>query len=532
MWDVLPEGQKDDYRKVMCRFASFTELFAQKSHSGTALTPYISPKLQETMFQKIFGAIAEDINNTSFDASLKVDVGDDERKYLIGIKTFGFDSGYQKIAQFKGNINEWSELIGRIESNAKDPNGKPRDKQTIDRCNHETYKELAFRIADLRNKRIRSSLANIRGFDAEEDDSIIRKYHVLMPAVSDEEPIIYVGELNYDVIDMENITIKGCTGSQRPANFVFEDGRHTYRYTSADSQLLMDFDNRNIVVDSWVVKYLEDAYETFMSMGEGHAGSVPGEYPMSPEGATPASAAPKQPIITESYQWKITNDDGEVERFSGFNNFYGTGSKIPINQRKKRIQSLEDDYKERIESDVLNGTIYGLRKYLLKEYGVGIDEKLRIRDKLTKSVKDTGNEDFISEVMGMLYRPFDEMYIPIKRSREFHAEHPDFFGPNACKMIPNTSKLAKSKEERTFNLVFEPSGASMEAFITQDYGKGIQSIGKQSILGNWIRTGIFQLEEYQPLTAERLNELEINGIRLYKTEGSDDVHLEFIWIDD
>ena len=55
---------------------------------------------------------------------------------------------------------------------------------------------------------------------------------------------------------------------------------------------------------------------------------------------------------------------------------------------------------------------------------------------------------------------------------------------------------------------------------------------KQTFLGEWILKGIFQLKDYEPLTEKKLNELGINGIRLYKIEGAEDIHLEFIWIDD
>ena len=88
------------------------------------------------------------------------------------------------------------------------------------------------------------------------------------------------------------------------------------------------------------------------------------------------------------------------------------------------------------------------------------------------------------------------------------------------------------KKQCEFNLIFEPSGDSIRSFITQDNGKAIESVEKQSYLGEWILRGVFQLEEFEPLTAERLNEIGINGIRIYKIENKPDVHLQFIWIDE
>jgi len=50
------------------------------------------------------------------------------------------------------------------------------------------------------------------------------------------------------------------------------------------------------------------------------------------------------------------------------------------------------------------------------------------------------------------------------------------------------------------------------------------------ILGNWILRGVFQLKEREVLTGQRLNELEINGIRLTKFK-NEEIGIEFIWID-
>ena len=54
---------------------------------------------------------------------------------------------------------------------------------------------------------------------------------------------------------------------------------------------------------------------------------------------------------------------------------------------------------------------------------------------------------------------------------------------------------------------------------------------KQSYLGEWVLREIFRLAEFEPLTMKRLNELGINGVRIYKTNMDNDVHVQFIWID-
>ena len=86
--------------------------------------------------------------------------------------------------------------------------------------------------------------------------------------------------------------------------------------------------------------------------------------------------------------------------------------------------------------------------------------------------------------------------------------------------------------ERQFNLVFEPSGDVLRAFITQDSGKAIESVEKQTFLGEWILRGVFQLKEYEPLTVQKMKEVGLNGVRMYKLIGSEDIHLQFIWIDE
>ena len=158
-------------------------------------------------------------------------------------------------------------------------------------------------------------------------------------------------------------------------------------------------------------------------------------------------------------------------------------------------------------------------------------EKVEARKEIVNLAHSTNNKAFIDAVEKLVYRPKDELYIPIPKAKEFHLKHPDFFGPNIGSFKDNSNKLALKKEECEFNLVFEPSGDSIRSFITQDNGKAIESVEKQSYLGEWILRGVFQLDEFEPLTSDRLNDIGINGIRIYKMDDVPDVHLQFIWID-
>lgn len=71
----------------------------------------------------------------------------------------------------------------------------------------------------------------------------------------------------------------------------------------------------------------------------------------------------------------------------------------------------------------------------------------------------------------------------------------------------------------------------MKAKLTdQDSGKAIQSVNRQDILGKAILRNVFQLKEREPLTYEKLDDLEINAIRFSKFE-SGKIGMEFVNID-
>lgn len=528
MWEILPEIEKQEYKRMILAFASLSEMFAQKSVNDdemTKLSPIINSKYQETVFQKVFNAVAEDIGNTSYDASINYcDLNGNKIKFLIGIKTFGVSSGAQKVAQFKANHDEWSTLINKMKENAVSSDGTVKTKDEINTVNNGLYLELAKKVADLRNKRIKSSEANLQGFSIDKKDNVQAIYHVLMPSKKGDLPAIYVGETDYVKIDIENISVIGCTSSKNPTNFDFNDGNHTYRYTSADSQLLMDFKNSEIIKEKWEVVYADDAYSLFANIADLIYGKI--------ENAI--NGIEHNEYVTESYSWFITNDDGEVERYSGYNSFYGLGSKLSRSIRERAISKLESDFGNIVGKSVIQSIIRILSEYLLNS-APNREAKIKkeaLRKEVVCLAESTGNNHFVSRVRKLVYRPKNEMYIPIPNSREFHKSNPNFFGTNIGTFNGDTSELALSKEEREFNLVFEPSGNKIRAFITQDNGKAIESVESQSYLGEWILRSIFQLTEFEPLTANRLNEIGINGIRLYKTNLNDDVHLQFIWIDE
>lgn len=525
MWIELPDDDKDAYKHAILCFTNMTELFSQKAKNKASLIPYISSKFQETMFIRSFGAVMEDISNTPFDASLKIEKEGEVEKYLIGIKTFEFKKGFQKIAQFKNNLGEWSELISIIEKNSKDDSGKRLDIKTINERNMENYMNLAKQISHVRNLRMSLSLTKLYGLKVDNDDAVKRVYHVLMPAVVKDDPVIMVGEASYDEINIGELKIEGCCRCNNPANFVFSDNNHRYRFTASDCQLWMDFNDDDIVIEKWNVTYPDDPF-SILGIADLQQRKM-----VVHDGVSVQTYFDILPRITESYTWSLLNSKGEVEKYSGFNSFFGTGSKIPKNKRELTIESIRLKYAKTVERKILEKIIPLLQDYLLKSSRKEKDRdyKVGIRNDIERLLDSSGNREFIEHIRKIIYRPFNEMYIPIPDSKSFHNMHPDFFGTGNAEFIPGTDKFKKTPEERKFNLIFEPSGDVITAFLTQSNAKGISSFKKQSTLGHLIRTRVFQLEKYQPLTAERLEELEINAIKIFKVEGSDDVYLEFIW---
>ena len=116
-----------------------------------------------------------------------------------------------------------------------------------------------------------------------------------MPTAKGTKPQIFVGETSYLPIDVENLQIKGATSLKTPTNFVFTDGQHDYKYTAADSQLHMTFHNKEIVVDTWDVDYVEDPFYIF-------------------ENLHTLSTDEKEDQVIDTVSWVITDKHGHVER--------------------------------------------------------------------------------------------------------------------------------------------------------------------------------------------------------------------------
>lgn len=170
MWNELPLEQRNRYRQMILAFASLTNAFAQKNNEkdGNLPVPIVNSKYQESVFQIAFNATSEDISNTSFDASISLTKPDGHRKkFLVGLKVFSLASaGNQKVAQFKANRDEWAPWQGMMRKNVRNTDGSLRSVEEVNEANKGLYLKMAQRLAELRNKRIKSSEEMLKALDS------------------------------------------------------------------------------------------------------------------------------------------------------------------------------------------------------------------------------------------------------------------------------------------------------------------------------------------------------------------------------
>ena len=596
LWDEIDAGRREEYQNMIVSFASLTELFAQKDDgkSGkngptakkkTPQKPFISSKFQETVFKHAFDASIEDIGNTSYDASLDPEVAGkpknknstakaDNKRYLFGIKTFLINNpkgkSFQKIAQFKAiaeslesaDGNSWGEIITKIRKNAK----KCNTEEEILKVNESLYKELAQKIAEARNERINSSKALIKKRLNVDNPDFKAVYHFLMPSIKKgKDRVIYLGETPYEEIG-KTIEILGITDENHPTNFSFKDEyNNEYKYTSADSQLYMKFKHEPF--DTWPVEFLENPYDCFRSFFEQMA---------------------REEKKKDDFESDVQEDKSfsfliQLEKFSGFNNFFGLKNKLGPSGSQKTLANIKS-FARKYRETKLNDLAKKIEKYLndqgnpsprkrdkiiekmklainqnqddkiLKDLArnlndfldIGTDapysfaESKRIKDRefLTNSISELKKENDgtdlqeyekkVEQMKTLLWRTPYEMYIRLPIS--FHREHPDFFGKKLFE-YDQKGKFSFIGKRENFDISFGSSGKEIiKMHLTQSYGKGLQSSGTQTKLGEWILKDVFQLKKWEPLTEWHLKKAHINGFRL-KKDSDELIHFEFIWID-
>lgn len=596
LWNDFHLTRREEYQAMIVQFASLTELFAQKdgnlsnendskSKRKKPQKPFISSKFQETVFKHAFDASIEDIGNTSYDASVNPEIATKVKgsndlnaegcksRYLFGIKTFLIDDenseSFQKIAQFKSIAESlesqkgertWGDIITLIRKQAK----SCKNESEIVKKNKNLYMELALKLASARNKRIDSSKALIeKRLGTQTGDADFRAvYHFLMPSVQrNGQKVIYLGEIPYENIG-RNIEIIGITDVKHPTNFLFKDeNNNVYKYTSADSQLYMKFKHHTVNERPWIVSFKKDAYKCFKFFFEQMA-----------EDEKRKKDFELAVQENKSFSFLI-----QLEKYSGFNNFYGLSCKHGHKQRieilRKIIRSGKEKKNSKIKSlaksleeyfkidrefssyqkdEIVNmiqsmvgrnqndEALLALTKKLCGYFGTETTysavewKKLVARKKLTERLNRLENEN--AEIYGevvewarsLLWRTAYEMYIRLPIS--FHRANPDFFGPNLFE-FDKKGRIYFIGEKKNFRMSFGPStDDNIDMHLTQSSGKGLQSSGTQTRLGEWILRDVFQLKKWEPLTEQKLRDSHINGFRL-KKDATGLIHFEFIWID-
>lgn len=203
-YENQPVEQQEAYKEMLRIVGSLSNIFSDSDR------PMIYYRAHENIFCKYFEADNLSREDCSADAA-KNAVG-------IGLKTWvGRDD--QKVAEF-GELRPTYEML--------------------------TGMELVLQIAEYRNERIRVT-KNLHGIQE-------MIYHVLKREVGS----MHIYECAFDMIDKDNIVLDESRGNAN--NTYFNDGHHTYHFSTSKNTLYMIFDDMELM-DSFDVNILDDPYE-------------------------------------------------------------------------------------------------------------------------------------------------------------------------------------------------------------------------------------------------------------------------------
>lgn len=467
IWASYPASARTEYINSIKAMGALSPLFRQKSNDASNKTTYISSKFQENAFAQSFHGEVIDRGNEPYD--IRIPSATPGKFDLVGIKTFLFaSSSMQKVMQFKSiaNAENWSLLIASGQ-----------------------LSEVMVRIAQVRNKRLRAFQEDLAGPEKEPTnlfENII--YHYLCPSSTG---TVYVGETHYDAMRIEHLEIIPDNPHRNKGSFQFTDGIHTYRYTRADSTLYMHFDHASKtspgsqIVDSFTVEQFADPRRVLISLIERD--------------------------LTSSLD-KLRNKEPFDSTVVGIHPASGDYlTDAPPNGRNPEAKPT---------------VIFPLFR-LTKRGGIPageLDEKSGLNLRMASSKNKGSNTP----------RPVNEVEIKIPDARKFHSVFPEFFGKREdgvpLSSIGNIDPSTGTKtvtEDKGFDLTLLPSGTTMKAYLTGDHNKQINSLHKQTTLGKWLLSGVFQLNEREALTRAKLDELGLDGVRLTRA-GNRHVTMEFI----
>ncbi|MGO3528334.1 hypothetical protein ACTXL8_14900 [Glutamicibacter arilaitensis] len=508
IWQQYSSDSREQYVAAIKALGSLSALFRQKSDGMIDHTAYISSKYQETVFARFFNGSVVDKGNDPYDVMVPSPVSG--KRDLVGIKTFlNSSSPMQKIMQFKSvaTTEGWTAWIKDGE-----------------------YQRLVSRIAELRNQKLRSTQNLLAGAGVAPEVAFANIfYHYLSPL---KDGRVYVGESDYSFMDESNLSFVAPDGAKRISSLQFSDGKNDYKYTPADSTLYMRFvhtkksDNGGDIVDEFAVRQLVDPHASLMRLLEGDLAEL-----LPSKVSEEQSDEHSQNGLFDT-KGREENDTPTVVHAPGSDSDTVTvvdRNVAPKARLKKKTRSSESvTYGRGLDSTNLGQTfifpIFRLTGY--RETPAGeVDAKSGLNLRLGDSKnKGSGTP-----------RPVNEVEIKIPAARKFHEEFPYFFGVNGAgdpiSKLQNVGGKWKTafedKNDRTFELVLTQSGQQMDAILSGDGNKQLMSKHHQVILGSWILSQVFQLGEYERLDRNKLDQLDLDSIRLTWL-GNRRVGMEFI----
>jgi len=509
IWQQYNSDSREQYVAAIKALGSLSPLFRQKADGTADHTAYISSKYQETAFARFFNGSVVDKGNDPYDVMVPSPVSG--KRDLVGIKTFlNSSSSMQKIMQFKSvaTTEGWTAWIKDGE-----------------------YQKLIARIAELRNQKLRSTQNLLAGAGIKPEEAFANIfYHYLSPL---KDGRVYVGESDYSFMDESNLSFSTPNESKRVSSLQFSDGKNDYKYTPADSTLYMRFvhtkrfDIGGDIVDEFAVKQLPDPHASLIRLIQDDVAEL---LPLEPEEKLGSQKQPDnetdpQSMVEQAYIPEVSEmtdlDTGIIPVVPA--------TVAPKARMKGKPHSSRTIAGENIPSEAKPEATVIFPIFRLTEYGdtpAGeVDSKSGLNVRLG-APKNKGTDT---------KRPVNEVEIKIPDPRKFYEEFPDFFGVNdggvpisKLQKIGTKWKTAfEDKDDRTFDLVLRQSGQEMEAILTGDGNKQLMSKHRQVILGGWILSQVFQLGEYERLDRNKLDQLEIDSIKLTRL-GNRRVGMEFI----
>ncbi|MGP9529545.1 hypothetical protein [Glutamicibacter sp. AOP5-A2-18] len=508
IWQQYSSDSREQYVAAIKALGSLSALFRQKSDGTIDHTAYISSKYQETVFARFFSGSVVDKGNDPYDVMVPSSVSG--KRDLVGIKTFlNSSSSMQKIMQFKSvaTTEGWTAWIKDGE-----------------------YQRLVSRIAELRNQKLRSTQNLLAGAGVAPEEAFANIfYHYLSPL---KDGRVYVGESDYSFMDESNLRYVAPDESKRISSLQFSDGKNEYKYTPADSTLYMRFvhtkksDNGGDIVDEFAVRQLVDPHASLMRLLEGDlAELLPSK--VSEEQSDERSQDglfDVKGLDANDTPTVVPAPEPDSDTFTVVDR-----NVAPKARLKKKTRSSESVTYGSGPDSTSVGQTFIFPIFRLSDYGETPAGEVDARSGLNVRLGAPKNKGSDTR------RPVNEVEIKIPDPRNFHQEFPLFFGTNDAgdpisklQKVGSTWKTAfEDIGDRTFELELTQSGQRMDAILTGDGNKQLMSKHRQVILGGWILSQVFQLGEYERLDRNKLDQLDLDSIRLTRL-GNRCVGMEFI----